>query len=978
MTIPFFRRTALNPTGLIAWGSVKWEFSQPIAQAAVKPPGDIGSVKIPSVGLKSPDPPKDWGSRTIEISPGFINALNRLQFERNQIRPEAIFEQIEPAPIGESLTPEYFRRLYGLDTPEKEPSADEIELAQAQAAWASAQEAIALYQKLEREFSEKEATTLTSSGGGGGEPVFLGSAVRQPNPGWTPTVIDGGAGRSPTPSAPSNRYREIQDAWNRTPANKYPWDGRAPAQRPVTINQPPTAPVPRNAAAIPGSTNKPYLDSAWKSAADRIADMHRAAERAAAANRSGLANPGRLPLPGSLRPIPPPAALPPSSWIPELFRGAAEWARGAGRNLNRLGRVPLLWDMLFPEPLGDLTPEAVAAAKGIRPPSPSGQSPAGTPKPPTPGRRRTPEEVGSPWLERTWWYSVKTWFKHGSRTRTILTTNAAGTTDIKVEHIGWLVEGSAEVQLYGPLSMVYLRANPAVVANYINPPSEWQWVGIRHSEGIYYLTGTSGANFAITEFVISIDDGTGPEIIPPGDPFWVDPPPLPPTGDQPEIGTPPARRPRIGPGTGTNPEVVPVPGISPPIAPPPGLLPPPIPAFPPITPAPGQGNPLNPNSPAQPSYYPPPTPKAPPALRPPGLSPPALVPGPRPGVAPGRTPCTPKGEIEQPMPCRAAPDMDALTKEILRRLGDPGKNPNGLSGAIVTDRDSLKNTIGKPIEYLPGKITSVTDQLKKMRGTQLLMQAFSMLNMVVLLHNAAMLSRNLIESVGDMLSMSIQAIKKVATGGTTEDEPIDVNELVGQGFQGLMTDIFGKAAWTEIQAKWVNINRILTSAANVAYTIQGIFDGARNVIEITSTNVARIGNALRNSRIVNQGAFPWMNPNLNSATGRFEKLRQMVDNSTELADLGTSIAGEVVNISDESKELADNTTRFNEAVTEGQTLVNDAGQLVDKDGKIIRDSNKQQGALAESARRVSQGSEFSFLDMAQGERPSGGSGSEGG
>lgn len=522
----------------------------------------------------------------------------------------------------------------------------------------------------------------------------------------------------------------------------------------------------------------------------------------------------------------------------------------------------------------------------------------------------------------------------------------------------------------GPLSFVYQRADPAYVVNYINPPSPWQWIGIRHADGIYYLTGTSGATFATADFWVGLDEEDYPELIPPGDPFWVDPPPEPPVVDQPPARTPPARFPPALPGVTTTPEIPFIPGLTP--------VPPPIPGLiPPRAPNRGRSNPFNPNEPPQPTPIAPPG-LTPPALKPPTRNPPVRVPPKAPPIAPARSPCTPKGEIEQPMPCRAAPDMDALTKEILRRLGDPGKNPNGLSGAIVTDRDSLKNTIGKPIEYLPGKVTGITDQLKKMRTTQLLAQAFSMLNMVVLLHNAAMLSRNLIESVGDMLSMSIQAIKKVATGGTTEDEPIDVNELVGQGFQGLMTDIFGKAAWTEIQAKWININRILTSAANVAYTIQGIFDGARNIVEITSTNVARIGNALKNSRIVNQGAFPWMNPNINSATGRFEKLRQMLDNSAEVADLGTSIAGEVVNISDESKELADNTTRFNEAVTEGQTLVNDAGQLVDKDGKIIRDSNKQQGALAESARRVSQGSEFSFLDMAQGERPSGGSGSEGG
>jgi hypothetical protein len=319
--------------------------------------------------------------------------------------------------------------------------------------------------------------------------------------------------------------------------------------------------------------------------------------------------------------------------------------------------------------------------------------------------------------------------------------------------------------------------------------------------------------------------------------------------------------------------------------------------------------------------------------------------------------------------CKYNPASDALIAELMRRVGDPGQITNGLSGALSTNDNSVQKTLGDPIKNRGNKSVSVTNYLKGMRGIQVLTQAMNFLNIFLLLHNAAMLSRNLVESVGDLMSMGLQAVKTVFTGGqATDDDPIDINELVGQGFQGLMNDIFGKEQWKQIQAKWISFNRIITSAANVAYTIQGIFDGARNIIEITSTNVARIGNALKNSRVVNQNGYGFMNPNLNSATGRTAKLFDMLNNSAEVADLGTSVAGEVINISEEGKELADATKRFNDNVQEGTNRYNEKGELIDKDGKLIRPGDAQGTALAESARRVSQGSEISLLDLLKGEQ----------
>ena len=191
--------------------------------------------------------------------------------------------------------------------------------------------------------------------------------------------------------------------------------------------------------------------------------------------------------------------------------------------------------------------------------------------------------------------------------------------------------------------------------------------------------------------------------------------------------------------------------------------------------------------------------------------------------------------------------------------------------------------------------------------TNLISQTLNVLNTILLLHNAAMLSRNLVESIGDMFSLTIEVIQRKVLGkDPDETPPIDVNQLIGQGFNGLMNDIFGKQLWKTIIIKWNGLNRILTAAANVAYSVRNMFDGVTGAIEIAANNTGKIGNALKNSRVVEQGSYAFMPTNTAARTGRGAQLTNFLNNATDIPDLGAAIAGEVLSVDDEARELGTN------------------------------------------------------------------------
>ena len=761
---------------------------------------------------------------------------------------------------------------------------------------------------------------------------------------------------------PSSRAAQLERLRQQSTTN-FRYDPRPAVVRPKTVT--PTAndlrQVSRNAAG--SGARSPIVQEAI----DRFNAASKAATERAAANRAALASPPGVRMPTSLRPLstPPVPGFSPAS----IARGALPLV---GRGLRVLLRAPFLTDLLFPEPTGDLDQSPYAGVRrnlrGNPNYRPAGDSPGGTPAPKRPGDPPTPGTYKPPGSRAQLYTITFSGFR-----RDQVRQNPAWIGSTPEQGIppyifdGWYEQVSGSIEFMGPLTFEYRAPDQAAAANYVEAPSGYDRVHVANPQtGNKILILQASGYFALlTSLQITAPGGLPePWEIPPKNP---PPLPQPPRVPQPLLDPPAGPQP-TDPSRRLLPELEPPnqPALVPGVPPIPGRVPRRAPTQKPAN-LPDRAPNLDPNAPPKPG------PKAPP-LRPPGRAPsqqpPVKAPGTgkRPGKA--RPPCLPKGELEDNrVTCRYNPAGDVAMAEILRRLGDPGQISNGLAGALATNENSVQKTLGEPIKNRANKAVSVTNYLKGMRLKLVLTQAMNFLNIFLLLHNAAMLSRNLVESVGDLMSMGLQAAKNVFTGGQSlDDDPIDINELVGQGFQGLMNDIFGKEQWKQIQAKWISFNRIITSAANVAYTIQGLFDGARNIIEITSTNVARIGNALKNSRVVNQNGYGFMNPNINSATGRFAKLQDLLNNSAEVADIGTTIAGETINISEEGKELADNLKRFNENVQEGTNRYNEKGDLIDKDGKLIRPGDAQGTALAESARRVSQGSEISILDLLKGEK----------
>ncbi|WP_009632447.1 hypothetical protein [Synechocystis sp. PCC 7509] len=183
------------------------------------------------------------------------------------------------------------------------------------------------------------------------------------------------------------------------------------------------------------------------------------------------------------------------------------------------------------------------------------------------------------------------------------------------------------------------------------------------------------------------------------------------------------------------------------------------------------------------------------------------------------------------------------------------------------------------------------------------------MNTILLLHNAAMLSRNLGSTLGDLTSQALTTIGIKDSEGAG----IDVNEILGKQANSFMASLLGAEVWAGTKASWNKASSIIASATNLMYTMRSIFDSTREILEWTAENTGKIGNALKRFRIVGENAFNWLPERVtvqNSFTRKLDRFREGVDDLDDAASSFSGVLGEVQSIQQEYADLQEQKQKF--------------------------------------------------------------------
>ena len=249
------------------------------------------------------------------------------------------------------------------------------------------------------------------------------------------------------------------------------------------------------------------------------------------------------------------------------------------------------------------------------------------------------------------------------------------------------------------------------------------------------------------------------------------------------------------------------------------------------------------------------------------------------------------------------------------KLKDPiTNNQNNLLDAINALGQgidlSLLTTINDKLgDAIPGGIGGY---LKKAWEVARIDKIINMANLLVATHNAAMLSRNLGETIGEVVNQGLNLLNiKDAEGNA-----IDVNAIVGNTVKGLMESLVPLDIRTNVSATWLKVNRIHTAAVSLASAITATKNAFLEVQEITADWVAKIGNTVQEQGIVEEDSYPWMLPGIqfkNPYQGFLNKLNnveEIVDQASNFVNSAVELKDSVEQVTTSSEEVQQSIASF--------------------------------------------------------------------
>jgi uncharacterized protein YdaT len=191
----------------------------------------------------------------------------------------------------------------------------------------------------------------------------------------------------------------------------------------------------------------------------------------------------------------------------------------------------------------------------------------------------------------------------------------------------------------------------------------------------------------------------------------------------------------------------------------------------------------------------------------------------------------------------------------------------------------------------------------------------NMLTLITTLHNAAMISADIGETLGYVVSNALGLI-----GIKDEDgNDLDISTMVGDNIKSFIENAVGTEAYNATISAWQKSNRVLRAASSIVWTVRSITDTTQDVLEWTAENTGKIGNALRKYGVVGERAYPVMSERVKAQEFYRNKFSRLINGLENVEDTASSIAqvsGDVREISQEVAELGQNRAEFVAAVAD--------------------------------------------------------------
>ena len=341
----------------------------------------------------------------------------------------------------------------------------------------------------------------------------------------------------------------------------------------------------------------------------------------------------------------------------------------------------------------------------------------------------------------------------------------------------------------------------------------------------------------------------------------------------------------------------------------------------------------SPGSPSQPGTFEETT--RTPAL-PPNITPPPNItddsnikdPNPQPDIEDeDETPFIPPPPVQTP-----PPECKGCNKKILDKMDTLTLGAQGLDLALV---QQIHSTVHSSAHGL-AKIQSFAETAWR---TTRAGKVLEYLGLVATLHNAAMLSRNVGQSLGDITSAIANNTISFLTNEESND--IDINETLGNTIENVLRNALGEEIYNSTSESFLRTNRIVNAASNIIYSVTAVNAGLAQGLETIGNYTGKIGNALKKSGAVLESSYSWMSEKVSVKTGRIGQIQAIIDGGEQIENF----ASDIQNATEEFREAQENVTNIGEQFNKVKTEI--ASGEAEIDATNATSKTNSQGASPE-------------------------------
>lgn len=214
-------------------------------------------------------------------------------------------------------------------------------------------------------------------------------------------------------------------------------------------------------------------------------------------------------------------------------------------------------------------------------------------------------------------------------------------------------------------------------------------------------------------------------------------------------------------------------------------------------------------------------------------------------------------------------------------------------------------------------LASVFSFVSRIYNNQFVHSSLSFMTTMTTIHNAAMLSRDVAETLGTVVDNSINL-----SGNKLKDvngNDINFTSWIGSNIRAIIIQLIGADKYVQLALQWQKANTIYHSAMAVINTTQSMLDPLSSAVEYGMENVSKIGNGLREDGVVSENSYPAMDETIRARrVNRFERLNDTLEGAENISSNLSSVTGSAVSVKEDfrqlredQKQLRDQAANFN-------------------------------------------------------------------